>query len=99
MKWIIIHCLYYGWTKRVIFLRKDYFNKIGGYKEIPLMEDVQLMQRIKKRGDRICILSEKVLTSPRRWEKEGTINHVKPPPLVVVVDINYYTSFYADLVL
>ena len=38
---------------------------------MPLMEDVELMQRIKKRGDNICILSDKVSTAPRRWEREG----------------------------
>jgi len=58
---------------QAIFIRKDYFNNIGGYKEIPLMEDVELMQRIKKRGDKICIFSDRVFTSPRRWEKEGII--------------------------
>lgn len=58
---------------QAIFIRKDCFTKIGGYKEIPLMEDVELMQRIKKRGDKICILSDRVFTSPRRWEKEGII--------------------------
>ena len=58
---------------QAIFIRKDYFNNIGGYKEIPLMEDVELMQRIKKRGDKIYILSDRVFTSPRRWEKEGIV--------------------------
>lgn len=58
---------------QAIFIRRDYFFKIGGYSNIPLMEDVELMQRIKKRGDRICILSDRVFTSPRRWEKEGII--------------------------
>ena len=58
---------------QAIFIRKDYFNKIGGYKEIPLMEDVELMKRIKKRGDKIYIFSDRVFTSPRRWEKEGII--------------------------
>ncbi len=37
------------------------------------MEDVELMQRIKKMGDKIWILSECVSTAPRRWEKEGII--------------------------
>jgi rSAM/selenodomain-associated transferase 2 len=54
-----------------IFIRKDYFHAIGGFKEIPLMEDVDLMRRIKKAGDKICILPLRVKTSPRRWEKEG----------------------------
>ena len=58
---------------QIIFLRKDYFNKVGGYKIIPLMEDVELMQRIKRRGDKICILTDKAITSPRRWEREGII--------------------------
>lgn len=56
-----------------IFIRKDYFHAIGGFKEIPLMEDVDIMRRIKKAGDKICILPLKVKTSPRRWEKEGIV--------------------------
>lgn len=56
-----------------IFIRKDYFHTIGGFREIPLMEDVELMRRIKKAGDNICILPLKVKTSPRRWEKEGIV--------------------------
>lgn len=58
---------------QAIFIRKDYFLRIGGYKEIPLMEDLELMHRIKKLGGKICILSDPVNTSPRRWEKEGII--------------------------
>ena len=58
---------------QAIFIRKNYFDRIGGFKEIPLMEDVELMGRIKKRGDRIFIISEAVGTSARRWEKEGAI--------------------------
>ena len=58
---------------QAIFLRKDYFKKIGGYRDIPLMEDVDMMRRIKKRKDKICMLSDKVMTSPRRWEKEGIL--------------------------
>lgn len=58
---------------QAIFMRKDYFNKIGGYREIPLMEDVELLQRVKKMGDKIWIISDRVSTSPRRWEKEGIV--------------------------
>lgn len=56
-----------------IFIQKDYFHAIGGFKKIPLMEDVDIMRRIKKAGDKICILPLKVKTSPRRWEKEGIV--------------------------
>jgi rSAM/selenodomain-associated transferase 2 len=58
---------------QAIFVKKEYFDLIGGYREIPLMEDIELMQRIKKRGDRIHILKGRVETSPRRWEKEGIL--------------------------
>jgi len=55
------------------FFRRDYFEKICGFADIPLMEDVEIMRRIKERGDRICILSEAVETSARRQEKEGVV--------------------------
>jgi len=58
---------------QAIFIRKEYFRKMGGYKEIPLMEDVELLRRIKKSGDKIRIFYDRVMTSPRRWEKEGVI--------------------------
>jgi rSAM/selenodomain-associated transferase 2 len=58
---------------QAIFLRRGYFHEIGRYRDIPLMEDVDLMRRIRRRGDRICILSERVLTSARRWQKEGAL--------------------------
>jgi hypothetical protein len=37
------------------------------------MEDVELMRRIRKAGDKISIIPERVKTSPRRWEKEGIL--------------------------
>ena len=58
---------------QAIFIRRDFFEKIGGYRDLPIMEDVDLMKRIRKRGDKICIISEKVRTSPRRYEQEGII--------------------------
>jgi len=58
---------------QAIFVRKDYFEKIGGYKDIPIMEDVEIMKRIRKRGDKIVILRDRVRTSSRRWEKEGIL--------------------------
>ena len=38
------------------------------------MEDVDLMQRVKKEKNKIYIIPDKVLTSTRRWEKEGLIS-------------------------
>jgi hypothetical protein len=58
---------------QAIFIRKDYFEKIGGCKDIPIMEDMEIMGRIKRLGDRITIIKQRVMTSPRRWEKESVI--------------------------
>jgi rSAM/selenodomain-associated transferase 2 len=58
---------------QAVFIKREYFNKIGGYQDIPLMEDVELMQRIKHRGDHIHIIPLTVNTSARKWEKEGVI--------------------------
>ncbi|MCK9392562.1 MAG: TIGR04283 family arsenosugar biosynthesis glycosyltransferase [Syntrophales bacterium] len=55
------------------FFRRVYFNEIGGFADIPLMEDVEIMGRIKKRGERITIINRSVTTSARRWEKEGIL--------------------------
>jgi rSAM/selenodomain-associated transferase 2 len=56
-----------------IFLRRAYFEQFGGYREVPIMEDVELMTRIRKRGDAIRIIPAKVMTSARRWEREGVV--------------------------
>ena len=58
---------------QAILIRRDYFNEIGGYKDIPVMEDVELMRRIKRSGKKIFIFRDRVVTSPRRWEEEGVI--------------------------
>ena len=58
---------------QAIFLRKKYFDRIGGFKDIPLMEDVELMRRIKKDGRKINILPDKVTTSARRWQRDGAL--------------------------
>ena len=52
---------------QAIFLRRKYFTRIGGYAPIPIMEDVELMARIRRRGDRLCVIPEKIRTSARRW--------------------------------
>jgi len=58
---------------QAIFIKRHYFETIGGYKEIPLMEDVEIMRRIRRNGGEMRILPERVQTSPRRWETEGAL--------------------------
>jgi len=58
---------------QAIFIRKNYFFEIGQYRNIPIMEDVELMQRIKKAKGSIRIINKQTTTSARRWEQEGAL--------------------------
>lgn len=60
---------------QAFFFDAGYFRAIGGFAEIPFMEDVEIMRRIKQRGEKIIFLRHPVRTSARRWEKEGVIKH------------------------
>ena len=55
---------------QAIFLRSDTFDKIGGFPVLPIMEDFELMRRLKRLG-KIAIISAPVVTSARRWEERG----------------------------
>jgi rSAM/selenodomain-associated transferase 2 len=53
-----------------IFIRAELFRKMGGFPELPIMEDFIFIQRLQRQG-RIVTLSASVLTSGRRWESLG----------------------------
>jgi len=61
---------------QAFFMSRKYFHEIGGFAEIPIMEDVEMMRRIRKRGEHIRILHDAITTSPRRWEKDGILYSV-----------------------
>ncbi|WP_028586568.1 TIGR04283 family arsenosugar biosynthesis glycosyltransferase [Desulfocurvus vexinensis] len=56
---------------QAIFLRRAVFESMHGYADIPVMEDLELMTRLRRRGLAIRILPQAVRTSARRWEAEG----------------------------
>jgi len=53
-----------------IFVRRDVFETLGGYRPMPLMEDVELSRRLKLVARPYCI-SSPVITDSRRWEQGG----------------------------
>jgi rSAM/selenodomain-associated transferase 2/rSAM/selenodomain-associated transferase 1 len=55
---------------QAIFLRSALFREMGGYRDMPIMEDFELIQRLKKRG-RIFTVPIPAITSARRWQKLG----------------------------
>lgn len=66
------------WTRissgdQAMFVRRDVFQRMGGFAEIPLMEDIEFSRRLKRQG-RIACLSRPVITSSRRWERYGMLH-------------------------
>lgn len=55
---------------QAMFVRRDLFEKLGGFANIPLMEDVELSSRLRAQSKPYCIGSA-VVTSSRRWEEKG----------------------------
>lgn len=60
---------------QAIFVRAETFRSVGGYPEIPLMEDVELSRRMRRAG-RTVLLPLRVETSGRRWEAWGALRTV-----------------------
>jgi rSAM/selenodomain-associated transferase 2 len=60
---------------QAIFVRRDAFERIGGFPEISLMEDIALSSRLKRIARPAC-LRERVTTSSRRWERNGTVRTI-----------------------
>ncbi len=55
---------------QAIFLTTEIFQKIGKFPDLPIMEDFELIRRLKRTG-KIAIIPVPVITSARRWLKKG----------------------------
>ncbi len=55
-----------------IFVKKDLFFEVGGFPEMPIMEEIEFVRKVKKISKGVEILSP-VSTSVRRFEKSGVL--------------------------
>lgn len=60
---------------QAIFVRREVFERMGGYPELPLMEDIVLSKNLKRIAPPAC-LRERVVTSGRRWERHGVLRTI-----------------------
>lgn len=60
---------------QALFVRREAFKRIGGYPELPLMEDIALCKRLKTQSRPLC-LAEVVVTSGRRWRERGVLRTI-----------------------
>ena len=68
---------------QAIFLKASIFKEIGGFPNLPIMEDFELMRRLKRYG-KIAIASAPVLTSGRRWQKLGVVRTTLINQLIII---------------
>ena len=63
-----------GWAygDQAIFVRRSVFESLGGFPDVPLMEDLYFMKRLKRRG-RISLLPDRLQVNARRWQRHGVI--------------------------
>ena len=60
---------------QAIFVRRSVFEQLGGYSDLPIMEDVDFTRRLKRTG-LIAALQSKVTTSYRRWDTRGPLRTI-----------------------
>ena len=68
---------------QAIFLTTKVFQGVGGFPDLPIMEDFELMRRLKSRG-KIAIAPVSVLTSARRWQKLGIFRTTLINQLIII---------------
>jgi len=64
-----------GTGDQAIFVRRDVFDRIGGFPELELCEDLEFSRRLKRAG-RVACLRTRVTTSARRWNRDGVARTV-----------------------
>jgi rSAM/selenodomain-associated transferase 2 len=60
---------------QAIFIKRKVFERVKGYENYLLMEDINLMQKLKKKKFQIKILDQKVITSAKKWEENGVVKN------------------------
>lgn len=80
------------------FIRRPLFEELGGYADLPIMEDYELNQRLRKRG-RIATSSSAIVTSGRRWKKLGFVRTTIMNKAMIAgyhlgVDLDILARFY-----
>ena len=64
-----------GTGDQAIFVRRDVFDRLGGFPELELCEDLEFSRRMKRAG-RVACLRSRVTTSARRWNHGGVVRTV-----------------------
>ena len=71
------------WGDQAIFVRKAAFDTVGGFGDVPVAEDWDLIRTLKRRG-RIASVRKEIITSSRRWQRLGVIRSFLTNRLIIL---------------
>ena len=74
---------------QALFVRRAVFEELGGYRELPLMEDVDFIRRLRRRGN-LDHVDVPALTSARRWQRDGWFRRTVENTLLVALFLSGY---------
>jgi hypothetical protein len=69
---------------QALLVRRAVFEALGGYRDMPLLEDVDLVRRLRRMG-RMRHASTAVRSSARRWEQDGWIKRSAGNMMIVAL--------------
>jgi rSAM/selenodomain-associated transferase 2 len=67
-----VACLGLPYGDQGLFVRRASFEALGGFADLPIMEDVDFVRRVRHHGP-LFRSRMRVVTSARRWERDGWI--------------------------
>jgi len=70
-----------------LFFRRDFFESIGGFPDIPIMEDLRLMRTLRQSRLRPAILPGPLHVSARRWQEHGVVRQTLTNWSLVLSDL------------
>jgi len=73
--WFRVRLFNLPYGDQALFARRTVFHDLGGYRELPLMEDVDFVRRLRQRG-RLAHLEVPAITSARRWQRDGWLRRM-----------------------
>jgi rSAM/selenodomain-associated transferase 2 len=85
---------------QALFMTAQIFHALGGFPELPIMEDFEFVRSLRRRG-RIAVLNLAVTTSARRWQRLGllrttTINQLIVAAYLIGVDPERLARWYRN---
>lgn len=75
---------FFTYGDHALFMKTETFKFINGYQNIPFMEDVEIQKRLRREG-KFQKLTSEVITSNRRFQKNGVFKQLLVDTVLVIL--------------